>query len=97
LILLVTRCFIGVVAAFIYRWLRNTNQILALAAAGVAGTLTNTVLVLGLAVGLQIYPPIIFSLVAPQFVFEAVVAAIITVAVVAAWRGLRTGRSGSSV
>jgi uncharacterized membrane protein len=97
LILLITRCFIGITAALTYRSLRTTNQFVALAAAGIIGTLTNTLLVLGLAVGLQIYPPIVFSLAAPQFIFEAVLAAIITVAVVAAWRGLGSRRGGSSV
>ncbi len=96
LILLVTRLFIGVVAALVYRALRGTNQILALAAAGVAGTLTNTGLVLGLAIGLEILPAAIIGAAFPQFVFEAVLAAVITVAVVAAWRQLNT-RGGSSV
>jgi uncharacterized membrane protein len=96
LILLLTRLLIGVVASLVYRALRSTNQLLALAAAGVAGTLTNTGLVLGLGVGLGILPAAIIGAAFPQFVFEAVLAAVITVAVVAAWRQLNT-RGGSSV
>jgi uncharacterized membrane protein len=97
LILLVTRLFIGIVAWAVYRSLRGVNQILALAAAGVAGTLTNTGLVLGLAIGLGILPAAVAAGAVPQFIFEAVVAAIVTVAVVAAWRGLGGTGRGSSV
>jgi uncharacterized membrane protein len=96
LILGLTRLLVGPVAAWIYRALRRSNASLASAVAGVAGTLTNTGLVLGLAVGLGILPAAIIGTAIPQFLFEAIVAAILTVAVVAAWRGLG-GKGGSSV
>jgi len=44
------RLLIGVVAYFVYRGLRRINEPFALLAAGVLGTATNTVLVLGMAV-----------------------------------------------
>ncbi len=96
LVLFVPRLFIGIVAWLVYRALHKTNQVVALAAAGVAGTLTNTILVLGFAIGLGVLPAAIIPTALPQAIFEMVVAAIITVAVVAAWKQIDTGR-GSSV
>ncbi len=97
LVLFVPRLLIGVVAWLVYRALRQTNQVVALAVAGVAGTLTNTVLVLGLAIGLGVLPAAVIAGAIPQAIFECVVAAIITVAVVVAWKRIDTGRGGSSV
>ncbi|MCS6910656.1 MAG: ECF transporter S component [Anaerolineales bacterium] len=107
LILLAPRLFIGIVAALVYRALKSTNEILALIIAAAAGTLTNTVLVLGLAVlfwsqipffasipGLT--PAIFVTSAIPQAIFEMILAIIVTVAVVAAWKRLET-RRGSSV
>lgn len=108
LILLVPRLLIGVVAALVYRALKPTNEIVALVVAAAAGTLTNTVLVLGQAVlfwnqipffasipGLT--PAIFVSGAIPQAIFEMILAIIVTVAVVAAWKQIETGRGGSSV
>jgi uncharacterized membrane protein len=97
LVLFVPRLLIGVVAAYVYRWLRRYNEILALGAAGVAGTLTNTILVLGLGVLFGVVPVAIFGLAAPQAVFESILAAVITIAVGAAWKQIERGRGGSSV
>src|SRR5512143_3844072 len=44
------RLFIGVTAALTYVALRKSNEYVALIAAGIVGTLTNTVLVLGMAI-----------------------------------------------
>lgn len=96
LILLGGRLLIGILAALAYRGLRNVNQWLALVVAGVIGTAANTITVVGLAVLLGVFPPAIFAAIWPQFFFEATIAAIVTVAVVAAWRGLDT-KGGSSV
>lgn len=86
------RLFIGVVAWLGYKALRKVNEPLALAVAGILGTLTNTVLVLG-AIGLfghlpwAALPPIAIANGLP----EAVLAAILTVAVVVAWKRIETG------
>ena len=96
-IILVPRLLIGPAAWLSYRALQKTNEILALGVAGVVGTLTNTVLVIGLAVILQVFTIEIFAAVIPQAIFESVVAAILTIAVVAAWKRIETGRGGSSV
>lgn len=96
-VLFLPRLFIGVVAAYSYRWLKGTNEILALAVAAVLGTLTNTVLVLGLGILFGILPAATIPLVIPQVLFECTIAAVITVAVVAVWKRIDTGRGGSSV
>ncbi len=95
-VLLGGRLLIGVLAAVVYRGLRNVNHWLALVAAGIFGTAANTLAVVGLAVALGIFPAAIFATIWPQFIFEATIAAVITVAVVAAWRGLGT-KGGSSI
>lgn len=92
------RLFIGVVAWLGYKALKNLNEPLALAVAGILGTLTNTVLVLG-AIGLfkhlpwAALPPIAIANGLP----EAVLAAILTVAVVVAWKRIETGARRSKM
>ena len=92
------RLFIGVVAWLSYRALKKLNEPLALTVAGVLGSLTNTVLVLG-AIGLLKHmpwaalPPIAISNGLP----EAALAAILTVAVVVAWKRIETGRRKSRI
>jgi uncharacterized membrane protein len=92
LVAILPRIFIGITAYFTYAGLKRVNEYLALIVAAVVGTLTNTVLVLGMAVirgylPLAAIPPIV-----PQAVAELIIAAIITVAVVAAWKRIETGR-----
>jgi len=92
------RLFIGVVAWLGYKALKKVNEPLALAVAGILGTLTNTVLVLG-AIGLfkhlpwSALPPIAIANGLP----EAVLAAILTVAVVVAWKQIETGARKSRI
>lgn len=91
------RVLIGVTSYYTYAALKRSNEILALGAAGVVGSLTNTVLVIGLGVLFGILGAEIIPLVIPQAIFEAVLAAILTIAVVAAWKSIERGRGGSSV
>lgn len=88
----------GILTALI-TWLALTwnQEVVALGAAGVIGTLTNTVGVLGLAVAFGLFPREIFLAAAPQAIFESAVAAVLTIAVVAAWKSIERGRGGSSV
>lgn len=97
LVSILPRLFIGPVAYFVYIALKNSNEYVALAVSGVAGTLTNTVLVLGMAIlrGYLTVPAVIPII--PQAIAEMVIAAVITVAVVAAWKQIDSGRGGSSV
>ena len=72
------------------------NRVAALAAAGIAGSLTNTLLVLGV-LGLYAYIPwpLVGTIAVTNGLLEAAAAAVITVAVVAAWQGIEYGRRGS--
>ena len=97
LVSVLPRLFIGVTAYYSYAAFKNQNEYVALTVAAVIGTLTNTVGVLGMAIlrgylTLEATLPII-----PQAIAEVIIAAIITVAVVAAWKQLEGGKTGSSV
>ncbi len=96
LVSILPRLFIGVVAYYSYIALKK-NEYVALVVAGVLGTLTNTVLVLGMAVLRGYLPAAAVVPIIPQAIAEMVIAAIITVAVVAAWKRIETGGGGSSV
>jgi len=96
-IILVPRLLIGPAAWITYKSMRRSNEIVALGAAGVIGSLANTVLVIGFAILLQVFPFEIIAAVIPQAIFESILAAVVTIAVVAAWKRIETGRGGSSV
>jgi uncharacterized membrane protein len=98
LISILPRLFIGPVAWLVYRALKAMNEQLAVGVAAVAGSLTNTVLVLG-ALGVFGFLPwaLIGTIAVTNGVPEAVAAAVITVAVVVAWKRIETGRKGSTV
>jgi uncharacterized membrane protein len=91
LVSILPRLFIGVVAWAIFASLRNISLDLAAAAAGVLGSLTNTVGVLGMAVLLGYLPLATVVPIVPQAIAEAVLAAVVTVVVV---RGVMLYRSG---
>lgn len=97
LVSVVPRLFIGVTAYYAYAAFRNRNEYLGLVAAGVVGTLTNTVLVVGALVGLNLLPIEIVWTLIPQAIAEVVIATGITVAVVSGWKQIEGGRGGSSV
>ncbi len=73
------------------------GEVTALSIAGVLGTLTNTVLVLGMAVLVKLLPVKVIPTIIPQAVAELIIAAIITVVVVGGWKRLESGSGGSSV
>ena len=92
LVAVLPRIFIGITAYFTYAALKKGNQYVALVAAAIVGTLTNTVLVIGIAVIRGYLPLGVVPTIIPQAIAEVIIAAIITVAVVAAWKRLETGR-----
>ena len=98
LVSIVPRLFIGPLAWLVYKALQRFNEVAALAAAGIAGSLTNTILVLS-ALGVLRFLPwsLIATIAVSNGLPEAVAAAILTVAVVAAWKRIETGRKGSTV
>jgi len=91
LVSILPRLFIGVVAWAVFASLRNLSLDLASAAAGVLGSLTNTVGVLGMAVLLGYLPLAAVVPIVPQAIAEAILAAVVTVVVV---RGVMIYRSG---
>jgi uncharacterized membrane protein len=93
LVAILPRIFIGITAYLAYAGLRRINTYLALVVAAVVGTLTNTVLVLGMAV-LRGYMAagVAVGVAVTHGIPEIIVAAIITVAVVVAWKRIETGR-----
>jgi len=100
IIAVLPRILVGIVAWAVYRVFRGKLEKAALASAAVAGSLTNSVFVLGL---LVIFAPPKFGftfavaggVLVGNGLIEAVVAAILTVAVVSAWKGIesRSGRA----
>lgn len=91
------RLFIGPAAWLIHHALKR-YPLPALIAAGVGGSLTNTVLVLGMIGLLGLYPwAILFPIVWANGLPEAGAAAVITVAVVSAWLGLDNRRAGADL
>ncbi|MGD1994983.1 MAG: ECF transporter S component [Anaerolineae bacterium] len=93
LVAVLPRVFIGVTAWLAYVGLKRINEYLALVVAAVLGTLTNTIGVLTMAV-MRGYmaPGVALGVAVTHGLPEAIVAAIITVAVVGAWKRVETGR-----
>ncbi|MCA1687445.1 MAG: ECF transporter S component [Actinobacteria bacterium] len=91
LVSILPRLFIGVVAWAVFASLRNWSIDVAAAAAGVLGSMTNTVGVLGMAVLLGYLPLAAVVPIVPQAIAEAILAAVVTVVVV---RGVLLYRSG---
>jgi uncharacterized membrane protein len=98
LVSVLPRILIGLFAWLVYKALSKW-QVPALITAGIVGSLTNTVLVLGMigALGLlpwAVLPPIVLINGLP----EAVLAAILTLVIVAAWKRIAIGkRKGSNL
>ncbi len=91
LVSILPRLFIGIVAWIVFVSLRGRSVDLAAAAAGVLGSLSNTVGVVGMAVLLGYLPLAAVVPILPQAIAEAVIAAVVTVVVV---RGVLLVRSG---
>ncbi len=91
LVSILPRIPIGVVAWFVFVSLRRTSVDLASVVAGLFGSFTNTVGVVGMAVLLGYFPLEVFLVVLPQAIAEAILAAIVTLVVV---RGVMLFRSG---
>lgn len=98
LVAILPRIFIGITAFLSYIALKRINEYLALVVAAVIGTFTNTALVLGMAVVRgYMAGPVAVGIGVTHGIPEAIVAAIITVAVVAAWKRVETGTGRARV
>ena len=93
LVSILPRLFIGLFAGYTYRALHKSGEWLAIATAAAVGTLTNTILVVG-AIVLFGYAPlaVIVPAVLPNSIAEVIVAIIVVLAVVSAWKGIAIGR-----
>lgn len=94
---IVPRLFIGLTSWLTYRALARFNTDVAAVAAGVVGTLTNTVLVVGALFIFGLIPWAAFGATAaaltPQIIAEVVIAAVLTPVVVRAVNLTRSGRT----
>jgi len=96
LLAVVPRLFIGPAAYLVWKALSRW-QVPALITAGIVGSLTNTVLVLGV-IGILGYIPwaVLPGIVLANGLPEAAASAILTLAVVAAWRKIKIGKKSGS-
>jgi uncharacterized membrane protein len=92
LVAILPRLLIGVTAWLAYSAFRRVNEYLAVALGAVVGSLTNTIGVLGMGVLRGYWPagPAV-AVGVTQGIPEAILAAIITVAVVTVWKRVETG------
>ncbi|RPJ52118.1 MAG: ECF transporter S component [Chloroflexi bacterium] len=98
LISILPRLFIGPVAWLVWNSLKKW-PVVGLISAGVAGSLTNTILVLGMIGILGIAPwPLIGSVVVLNGLPEAVLSGILVLVIVSAWRQIPVGkRQGANI
>ncbi|WP_044640937.1 ECF transporter S component [Risungbinella massiliensis] len=97
LVSILPRLFIGIVAYFTYVGIRRINEYVAIGVASFIGSLTNTVLVLGMVV-LRGYlsPEVAQAAAITSGIPEAIVSVIISLAVVVAWKKLGTAGNQKS-
>ena len=97
LVSVIPRLFIGVAAWAVWNLLRK-RPVPGLIAAGITGSLVNTILVLG-ALSLMKFLPwsVAAGIAVSNGLAEAGAAAVITLAVVSAWNRIDTGKGGSSL
>ena len=87
LVAILPRLFIGVAAWLVYVGLRRKNEYFAVGASAFIGTLTNTVLVLTMAVVRHyLTPAVAWTVGITNGIPEAIVGTIVTLAVVLAWK-----------
>lgn len=95
LIAVVPRLMIGLTSWLTYRALVGVNLDLAAAAAGVVGTLTNTILVVGGLIAFGLVPAAVIPTIIPQAIAEVVIAAVLTPLVVRGVNLVRSGRTSA--
>ncbi len=95
LVSVVPRLLIGLTSWLVYRALAKTNVDLAAAVAGIVGTLTNTILVVGMLLAFGLIPVAAVPTLIPQAIAELVIAAIITPLVVRGVNLVRSGRTSA--
>jgi uncharacterized membrane protein len=90
------RLFIGPVAYYVWKLLEKI-PVVGLIVAGIAGSLTNTILVLGVIGLMGLLPwPVLGGIIISNGLLEAGVSAFIVLIVVSAWRGIKIGKKQGS-
>ncbi len=89
----IPRILIGITSWYTYKALSNGNSNVAAAVAGIVGTLTNTILVVGALVAFGLIPMEVVPTIVPQAIVEVVLAAVITVLVAQGVNLVRSGRT----
>jgi len=93
---LLPRLVIGPVAYYVWTLLKKV-PVVGLIIAGLAGSLTNTVLVLGVIGVLGVLEwPVIWGIIISNGLLEAGLSAVITLVVVAAWKQIKIGKKEGS-
>ncbi len=97
LVAIFPRIFIGITAAFCYWAIHRWNEYVALVVAAAVGTLTNTALVLTMAVVRNyLTTDQALFIATAQGIPEAIVAVIVVLAIVMAWKRVETGVGAKS-
>jgi uncharacterized membrane protein len=96
LVSVVPRIIIGLTSWLTFRSLVKINLDLAAAVSGIVGTLTNTILVVGMLLLLNLLPWAAVPTLIPQIIAEVIIAAILTVVVVRGVSLVRSGRTTAS-
>jgi uncharacterized membrane protein len=96
LISVVPRIMIGLTSWLTYRALATKNVDVAAAAAGVVGTLTNTILVVGGLIVFGLIPVAAVVTIIPQAIAEVVIAAVLTPLVARGVNLVRSGRTSAT-
>lgn len=99
LVAVLPRLFIGVAAWYSYSAFRRINETVGILGGALVGSLTNTVLVVSMIIITgKLAPAVIVPIGITYGAAEAVVAALISLAVVGAWKGIAVGRRrGASI
>ncbi len=78
----IPRVLIGIVSAYVYRFVGKSHPLIGAGLAGILGTLTNTIGYVGLAVLMGYFPSAIWIAILPQATVELILATVLTVALV---------------
>jgi uncharacterized membrane protein len=96
LVSVVPRLLIGITSWYAYRSLVKVNIDLAGAVAGVVGTLTNTILVVGGLIGFGLIPAAAIPTIIPNAIAEIILAAVLTPLVARGVNLVRSGRTSAT-
>lgn len=97
LVAILPRIIIGITPWLAYIAVRKWNEVFAFGLAGFVGSITNTVLVVGMIILRGYYTFDQMLTVIPQAIAEAVISTVLTVVVCAAWKRIQIGSGKSRI